>query len=105
MQLVVVVLVRLIVLEVVYIHAVQLAPMHAVLAATEDVRMAVVPTAQVLAEAAQLDALISVKPAVGVAVIAVAKDALVTAGVNATAHVTDAVAVLADVQEHATDAE
>lgn len=105
MQLVVVVLAKPTVLEDVYIHAVRLVLTHVVLVAPVDAQVGVVPTAKVLAEVAQLDALISVQPAVGVAVIAVAKDALVTAGVDAQAHVTDAVVVLVDVQEHVTDAE
>lgn len=105
MQLVVVVLAKPTVLEDVCIHAVRLVLTHVVLVALEDVQAGVAATVKALAEAAQVDVLISVKPAVGVAVIAVAKDALVTAGVNATAHVTDAVAVLAVARVHVTDAE
>ena len=58
MQLVVVALVRLIVLEVVYIHAVRLAPMHAVLVALVDAQRGVVATVKVLAEVVQVDVLI-----------------------------------------------
>lgn len=105
MQLVVVALAKPTVLEDVCIHAVRLVLTHVVLVAPVDVQVDVAKTVKVLAEVAEMDALMRVEPAVGVSAHLDAKDALVTAGVDVQEHVTDAVAVLAVARAHVTDAE